>query len=209
MGDAPTTNVYVIYYSMYGHILKMAQEVVKGLESVPGVKAHLFQVPETLPETVLEKMHAPPKDASVPVIDVHTLDQADGFVFGFPTRYGMMCAQFKAFLDATGQHWQKGSLIGKPVSMFTSTATQGGGQEVTIMTALTQIAAHGMIYVPIGYSYGKHQFDISTVHGGSPWGAGTYAGGDGSRQPSAEELALAEHQGKYFAGKAKLLSAIH
>lgn len=152
-------------------------------------------------------MSAPPKP-DVPVIDHHTLGEADGFIFGFPTRYGMMAAQMKAMFDATGQLWFSGALVGKPAGLFFSTGTQGGGQETTAMTAVTQLTHHGMIYVPVGYSFGLDKLGgLDEVRGGSPWGAGTMAGADGSRMPSELELAHAKHQGSYFAGKAKLLAA--
>lgn len=202
-----TKKVYIIYYSTYGHVLKLAQALKEGVDSVEGCEGVLYQVAETLPDGVLEKMHAPPKPADIPVIDPHVIDQADGFAFGFPTRFGMMASQMKAFWDATGGHWQKGSLVGKPAALFTSTATQGSGQESTILTAVTQLAHHGMIYVPVGYSYGPALFDNGTVRGGSPWGAGTLAGPDGSRQPSEVELGLAKHQGTVIAKATLKLAA--
>ena len=122
-------------------------------------------------------------------------------------RFGMMCAQMKALFDATGGLWQSGALAGKPASLFTSTGTQGGGQETTIMTALTQLVHHGMIFIPPGYTHGSALFGMDEIRGGGPWGAGTFAAADGSRQPSEAEIAAAEHQGSYFAGKAKLLCA--
>ena len=148
----------------------------------------------------------PPKP-DVPVVDPFTIDQYDAFLFGIPTRFGSMSAQMKAFFDATGGLWQKGALCGKPAGIFVSTGTQGGGQETTALTPITQPAHHGLIFVPTGYSLGADLFDTGTVRGGSPYGAGTFAGADGSRQPSDLELKFAEHQGKYFAGVAKKLSA--
>lgn len=200
------TKIYVIYYSMYGHIKTMAERVKKGIESVEGVEVHIYQVAETLPAEVLEKMHAPAK-SDYPIIDPHTLPEADGFVFGFPTRFGMMCAQMKAFFDATGALWSKGALHGKPATFFTSTASQGGGQEVTLLTAVTQLAHHGMIYVPPGYGSGAAMFGVEVAKGGSPYGAGCLAAPDGSRQPSEDELAQAEYQGKHLATVAKKLKA--
>ncbi|GIL53279.1 hypothetical protein Vafri_8922 [Volvox africanus] len=198
--------VWIIFYSTYGHVKTMAEAVKKGVESVEGVEATIYQVAETLSDDILSKLHAPPK-SDYPIIDPHTLAEADGFVFGFPTRFGMMAAQMKAFFDATGGLWQKGALNGKPASLFTSTATQGGGQETTLMTAVTQLAHHGMVYVPGGYSAGPGMFDVNVARGGSPWGAGTLAGGDGSRQPSEVELLQAEILGKNLAGVAKKLKA--
>jgi len=140
--------VYIVYYSMYGHVKKMADSVAEGLKEA-GVEAKLFQVPETLPEEVLGKMGAPPKTDD-PIISAKDLPDADGIIFGIPTRFGMMAAQMKAFFDTTGGLWMSGGLVGKPASVFFSTAAQGGGQETTAFTTITQFAHHGMIYVPIG-----------------------------------------------------------
>ncbi|KAG2494133.1 hypothetical protein HYH03_007771 [Edaphochlamys debaryana] len=203
---AKPLKVFLIFYSTYGHILKLAETYKEALEKEEGVEVAIYQVPEILSPEVLEKMHAPPKSAH-PVIDPHTLDQADAFVFGFPTRFGMMASQMKSFFDATGVLWQKGALHGKPASMFTSTASQGGGQETTIMTAVTQLAHHGMIFVPAGYAAGGVMFGVDEAKGGSPWGAGTLAGADGSRQPSEAELEAAQVQAKNFATIAKKLAA--
>ncbi|KAG6491440.1 NAD(P)H dehydrogenase (quinone) FQR1-like [Zingiber officinale] len=191
------TKIYVVYYSMYGHVAKLAEEIQKGAASVEGVEVKLWQVPETLPEGVLGKMGAPPK-SDVPIIEPNALQEADGILFGFPTRFGMMAAQFKAFIDATGGLWRSQALAGKPAGIFYSTGSQGGGQETTPLTAITQLAHHGMIYVPIGYTFGGGMFEMENIKGGSPYGAGTYAG-DGSRNPSQLELEQAFHQGKYFA----------
>ncbi|KAI5065405.1 hypothetical protein GOP47_0020100 [Adiantum capillus-veneris] len=199
------TKVYIVYYSMYGHVEKLAQEIKKGADSVEGVEATLWQVPETLPEEVLLKMTAPAK-SEVPTIEPAQLAAADGLVFGFPTRFGMMAAQFKAFLDATGGLWRSQSLAGKPAGIFYSTGSQGGGQETTALTAITQLAHHGMIFVPIGYTFGPGMFEMDQVKGGSPYGAGTYAG-DGSRLPTKLELEQAFHQGKYIAGISKKLKS--
>ncbi|KAE8676992.1 NAD(P)H dehydrogenase (quinone) [Hibiscus syriacus] len=193
----------VRYYSMYGHVEKLAEEIKKGAASVEGVEATLWQVPETLSEEILGKMSAPTK-SDVPIITSQDLAEADGFMFGFPTRFGMMSAQFKAFMDATGGLWRTQQLAGKPAGIFYSTGSQGGGQETTALTAITQLVHHGMIFVPIGYSFGAGMFEMEQVKGGSPYGAGTYAG-DGSRMPSELELAQAFHQGKYFAGITKKL----
>ncbi|KAJ6776396.1 FLAVOPROTEIN WRBA FLAVOPROTEIN-LIKE DOMAIN PROTEIN-RELATED [Salix koriyanagi] len=130
--------------------------------------------------------------------------EADGFVFGFPTRFGMMAAQFKAFLDATGGLWKTQQLAGKPAGIFFSTGSQGGGQETTALTAITQLVHHGMIFVPIGYTFGAGMFEMEKVKGGSPYGAGTFAG-DGSRKPTELELEQAFHQGKYIAAITKKL----
>ncbi|KAI3437316.1 NAD(P)H dehydrogenase (quinone) [Psidium guajava] len=195
--------VYIVYYSMYGHVEKLAEEIKKGADSVEGVEAKLWQVPETLPEEVLGKMGAPAK-SDVPIITPDELVEADGIIFGFPTRFGMMAAQFKAFMDATGGLWGSQKLAGKPAGIFYSTGSQGGGQETTPLTAITQLTHHGMIFVPVGYTFGPGMFEMEKVKGGSPYGAGTFAG-DGSRQPSELELGLAFHQGKHFADIAKKL----
>ncbi|KAK8706108.1 hypothetical protein V6N13_049685 [Hibiscus sabdariffa] len=173
------TKVYIVYYSMYGHVEQLAEEIKKGAASVEGVEATLWQ---TLSEEILGKMSAPPK-SDVPIITPNDLAEADGFIFGFPTRFGMMSAQFKAFMDATGGLWRTQQLAGKPAGIFYSTGSQGGGQETTPLTAITQLVHHGMIFVPIGYSFGAGMFEMEQVKGGSPYGAGTYAG-DGSRMPS-------------------------
>ncbi|KAL2985122.1 hypothetical protein AAZX31_12G132100 [Glycine max] len=161
------------------------------------------QVAEILPEEVLGKMGAPPK-SDVPIITPNELSEADGFVFGFPTRFGMMAAQFKAFIDATGGLWKTQQLAGKPAGIFYSTSSQGGGQETTALTAITQLVHHGMLFVPIGYTFGAGMFEMEELKGGSPYGSGTYAG-DGSRQPTKLELEQAFHQGKYIAGITKKL----
>ncbi|GAB4846272.1 NAD(P)H dehydrogenase (quinone) fqr1 [Ancistrocladus abbreviatus] len=197
------TKVYIVYYSMYGHVARLAEEIQKGAASVPGVEAKLWQVPETLPEEVLGMMSAPPKKG-VPIIKVDQLPEADGFVFGFPTRFGMMAAQFKAFLDATGSLWTTQALAGKPAGLFLATSAQNGGQETTALTAVTQLTHHGMIFVPIGYTAGASMYEMEKPRGGSPYGAATLAG-DGSRQPSESELQIAFHQGKVLATTAKKL----
>mmetsp|Transcript_14970 Transcript_14970/g.18214 ORF Transcript_14970/g.18214 Transcript_14970/m.18214 type:complete len:200 (+) Transcript_14970:52-651(+) len=196
--------VLVLYYSMYGHIKAMADKVVEGLTEA-GIEAVLKMVPETLPAEVLEKMHAPAKP-DVPIADPHELAEYDGILFGIPTRFGMACAQMKSFLDATGSLWMQGKLVGKPAGIFFSTGTQGGGQETTALTFITQLTHHGMLFVPIGYS-SPLIMNLDEIHGGSPYGAGTLAGADGSRMPSELELNVAKHQGSYFAGVVKKLSA--
>eukprot|EP00567_Pseudictyota_dubia_P014174 CAMPEP_0197438212 /NCGR_PEP_ID=MMETSP1175-20131217/5270_1 /TAXON_ID=1003142 /ORGANISM="Triceratium dubium, Strain CCMP147" /LENGTH=190 /DNA_ID=CAMNT_0042967895 /DNA_START=114 /DNA_END=686 /DNA_ORIENTATION=- len=190
---------------MYGHVKTMAEKVKEGVDSVEGCEGVLYQVAETLPEEVLGKMHAPPKDADVPVIKASELAEADGIIFGIPTRFGMAATQMKALMDATGGLWQKGALAGKPAGIFFSTGTQGGGQETTAMTWLTQLVHHGMIFVPTGY-HTPLMFQTDSVQGGSPWGAGTYAGADGSRTPSDNELERAKLQGEGFAKVASKLA---
>ncbi|XP_042475508.1 probable NAD(P)H dehydrogenase (quinone) FQR1-like 3 isoform X2 [Macadamia integrifolia] len=199
-----STKLYVIYYSLYSHVGIMAREVHRGANSVEGVEATLWQVPETLPERVLEKMKAPPKAEDVPVISPEQLVEADGFLFGFPSRFGMMAAQFQAFFDGTHELGDSQALAGKPAGIFWSTGFHGGGQENTALTAMTQLAHLGIIFVPLGYTFGSGMFEMNEWKGGSPYGAGTYAG-DGSRQPTELELQQAFYQGKYVAEIAKKL----
>ncbi|KAK8717547.1 hypothetical protein V6N13_044810 [Hibiscus sabdariffa] len=192
---AASLKVFIVFYSMHGHVEKLAKQMKKGVDGVEGVEAVLYRVPETLSDDVLEHMKAPPKDPEVPIIAAAELAAADAVLFGFPTRFGCMAAQMKAFLDTTGQLWREQTLAGKPGGFFVSTGTQGGGQETTAWTAITQLAHHGMLFVPIGYTFGAGMFEMDSIHGGSPYGAGVYAG-DGTREPTEAELALAEHQGK-------------
>jgi NAD(P)H dehydrogenase (quinone) len=189
--------IAVIFYSTWGHIHKMANSVLKGAQST-GAEVTIFQIAETLPAEVLAKMHAAPKSQEIPVLQVEDLVKFDGLIFGAPTRYGSPAAQYKALWDATGQLWQAGALNGKVGSFFTGTATLGGGQETTAVFNMGHFVHHGMIFVPLGYG-NPTIFNLDEVHGGSPWGAGTLSGADGSRQPTALELGLAEYQGKRVA----------
>ncbi|KAE8039244.1 hypothetical protein FH972_011672 [Carpinus fangiana] len=199
-----TTKVFIVYYSLHGHVETMAREVQRGANAVQGVEATLWQVPETLPNLILQKMKAPPKANDIAEIRPEQLMEADGFVFGFPSRFGVMAAQFKAFFDATHELWASQALAGKPAGIFWSTGFPGGGQELTALTAVTQLAHHGMLYVPLGYTFGSGMFEMNEVKGGSSYGAGTYAA-DGSRQPTELELEQALYQGKYVAEIAKKL----
>jgi len=189
--------IAIVFYSMYGHIQKLAEAEKKGIE-LAGGSADIFQIAETLPDEVLAKMNAAPKSA-YPVTEPDGLKEYDAFLFGSPTRYGNFPAQWKAFWDKTGGIWATGGYWGKYAGLFVSSGTPGGGQESTAIAAMSTLAHHGIIYVPLGY---KTAFpilaDLSEVRGGSPWGAGTFAGADGSRQPTALELQLAESQGKAF-----------
>ncbi|OEL25211.1 putative NAD(P)H dehydrogenase (quinone) FQR1-like 2 [Dichanthelium oligosanthes] len=205
VGAVRKLRLYIVFYSMYGHVESLARRTAVGAGVVEGVEAVLRRVPETLPPEVLEKMQAPAKDPAVPVIaSAAELLEADGVLFGFPTRYGAMAAQMKAFFDSTGSLWEEQKLAGKPAGFFVSTGTQGGGQETTAWTAITQLVHHGMLFVPIGYTFGAGMFNMDDIRGGSPYGAGVFAG-DGSRRPSETELALAEHQGKYMGSIVKKL----
>ncbi|KLP18055.1 putative 1,4-Benzoquinone reductase [Fusarium fujikuroi] len=191
--------IAIVYYSTYGHIRQLAEAEKAGIESVGGT-ADIFQIPETLSADVLAKMHAPPKPTDIPILsDPSVLESYDGFLFGIPTRFGNFPAQWKAFWDSTGKQWSSGGYMGKAAGLFISTASQGGGQEVTAQNAMSTLVHHGIIYVPLGYAKTFGQLtNLNEVHGGSPWGAGTLAGADGSRQPSSLELEIARIQGEAF-----------
>ena len=201
--------VLVLYYSTYGHILRMAEAVAAGVGSVANAEAVLRRVPETLPEGVLEKMgalEAQKAQADVPVATVEDLASADAVIFGTPTRFGNMCGQMRQFLDATGQLWAEGTLVGKVGSVFTSTATQHGGQESTLLTFHVTLLHHGMVVVGLPYAF-QGQMRIDEITGGSPYGASTIAGGSGERMPSDNELEAARFQGRHVAGIASKLTA--
>ena len=191
----------IIFYSMYGHIYKMAEAVAEGASSVKGVDVSLYRVPETLPQEVLVNMGALESAKSlekIPLADLSVLEKSDSIIFGSPTRFGMMTAQMRAFLDSTGGLWASGALIGKLGSVFTSSATQHGGQESTILSFHTTMLHQGMIIAGVPYSEAR-LLDISAMSGGGPYGASTITGGDGSRMPSENELAIARFQGKHVA----------
>jgi NAD(P)H dehydrogenase (quinone) len=193
--------VNVIFYSMYGHIYKMAEAIAEGAKSVPGAEVKLLQVAETIPDDVLEKYGAKAARASfakVPTATLDNLTEAHAIIFGTPTRFGNMAGQMRTFLDQTGPIWFSGGLIGKVGSVFASTASQHGGQETTITSFHSTLLHHGMIIVGVPYSE-KGLLDLSAVSGGTPYGATTIAAGDGSRQPSANELNIAKYQGKHVA----------
>ncbi|KAJ7150091.1 flavoprotein-like protein [Mycena crocata] len=191
--------IAIVVYSMYGHITKMAEAVKKGIEEAGG-SATFYQVAETLPQEVLTKMYAAPKPA-FPVITPDELAKYDAFIMGVPTRFGNFPAQWKAFWDSTSTLWASGALAGKYAGAFTSTAGPGGGQETTILATISTLTHHGVIYVPLGYAHAFGQLTgLAEVHGGSPWGAGTFAAADGSRQPTTLELEIATIQGKAFYG---------
>lgn len=192
-----SVKVQVVFYSMYGHIYRMATEVAAGVVDA-GAEAELLQVPELVPEVILESSGASTARAvfaHVPIATVEHLGEADAVIFGVPTRYGMMCAQMRNFLDQTGPLWMVGKLIGKVGSVFTSSATQHGGQESTILSFHTTMLHHGMLIAGIPYSE-KGQSILTEISGGSPYGASTISGPGGKRTPSENELALARYQGK-------------
>jgi NAD(P)H dehydrogenase (quinone) len=186
----------VLYYSSYGHIETMAGSIAEGARSVPGVEVTVKRVPETIPEEIAKKVGVK-LDQQALVATPAELTDYDAIIFGTPTRFGNMAAQMRNFLDQTGKMWVQGGLIGKVSSVFTSTGT-GGGNETTILTFIPTLLHHGMIYVGLPYSC-PELTDISEMRGGSPYGAGTIAGADGSRKPSAKELAMAKFQGQHVA----------
>lgn len=191
----------VVYYSMYGHIYTMARQVMAGAKSVEGVQSELRRVPETLPPEVLEKMGAVESlkaQKDVPVCTVDELGEADAVIFGTPTRFGNMCGQMKQFLDATGKLWQSGALVGKAGSVFTSSNTQHGGQESTILSFHIVLLHLGMVIVGLPYSF-PGQMEIGMISGCSPYGASTIAGPDGGRSPNDNEIAGARFQGEHVA----------
>jgi len=195
------TKILVLYYSMYGHIETMAHAVADGARKVEGVEVVIKRVPETMPADAFAK--AGGKAQGAPEASPQELGDYDAIIFVTPTRFGNMSGQMRTFLDQTGGLWAKNALHGKIASVFSSTGT-GGGQEQTITSTWTTLAHHGMVIVPIGYGT-PELFDISQVRGGTPYGATTIAGGDGSRQPSEAELNIARYQGEYVAGLAAKL----
>ncbi|QJD59812.1 NAD(P)H:quinone oxidoreductase [Pseudomonas sp. gcc21] len=188
--------VLVLYYSMYGHIETMANKVAEGARSVDGVEVTVKRVPETMDAEAF-KSAGGKVDQDAPVATPAELAEYDAIIVGTPTRFGSMSGQMRTFFDQTGGLWAKGSLAGKVASVFTSTGTTGG-QEMTITSTWTTLAHHGMVLVPIGYT-NPALFDISQVSGGTPYGASTIAGADGSRQPDDRELDIARHQGEHVA----------
>jgi NAD(P)H dehydrogenase (quinone) len=201
--------VLVLYYSTYGHIHQMAEAVAQGVSEVKGAEAVLRRVPETLPDGVLEQMGAVEAQKSFSNIPEATIDDfasADAVIFGTPTRFGNMCGQMKQFLDATGQLWANGTMVGKVGSVFTASATQHGGQESTILTFHVPLLHHGMVLVGLPYAF-QGQMRMDEITGGSPYGASTIAGGSGERMPSENELEAARFQGKHVANIASKLAA--
>lgn len=195
------TKILVLYYSRYGHVAKLAEAIAEGARAVNGTEVVLKRVPElTLDEDSVRHASSP-----IPSATAEELGEYDAILFGTPTRFGNMAAPMRAFLDRTGGLWVKGALVGKPGSVFTSTGT-GGGNESTIISFATTLIHHGMIFVGLPYAC-PELADISELKGGSPWGAATVAGADGSRQPSAKELAQARFQGKHVASIASRLKS--
>lgn len=197
------TKILVLYYSSWGHVEKMAYAAADGAKSVAGVDVVVKRVPDLVPEAVQKQFHYKTEQPA-PYADPNELADYDAIIFGTPTRYGNMCAQMKQFLDQTGGLWAQGKLVGKVGSVFTSTASQHGGQETTITSFHTVLLHHGMVIVGLPYSFAG-QMGVGEVKGGSPYGASTIADGDGSRQPSPVELEGATFQGRHVAEIAKKL----
>lgn len=199
------TKVLVVYYSMYGHVETLANAIAEGAKSVDGVQVSVKRVADLVPEDVARKAGAK-LDQVAPIATPDELADYDAIIFGTPTRFGNMCAQMRNFLDQTGGLWAGGKLVGKVGSVFTSTASQHGGQETTITSFHTTLLHHGMIVVGIPYAC-QELTNMSEISGGTPYGASTLAGADGSRQPSENELIIARFQGAHVAKVAKKQSA--
>ncbi|MBT9159275.1 MAG: NAD(P)H:quinone oxidoreductase [Dehalococcoidia bacterium] len=199
--------VKVVFYSMYGHIYRMAEAIAEGAREVEGAEVELLQVPELVPDAALERSGAKKARevfAHIPVAKPGDLADADAIIFGTPTRFGNMCAQMRSFMDQTGGLWAQNALVGKVGSVFTSSATQHGGQETTITSFHTTLLHHGMVIVGLPYSETR-QTTLEDISGGSPYGASTIAAADGSRMPSENELAMARFQGRHVANIARKL----
>ena len=197
------TKVLVLYHSTYGHVEAMAEAVAQGARSVEGVQVDIKRVPELVPEDVA-KASGYKLDQAAPEATVADLEGYDALIVGAGTRYGTAASQMRNFLDQTGGLWMKGALVGKVGSAFTSTATQHGGQETTLIGMIQTLLHHGMLIAGLPYAWAG-QTRMDEITGGSPYGASTITGGDGSRQPSANELEGARYQGRVIAETAKKL----
>src|SRR5512145_1489260 len=197
------TKVLVLYYSMYGHIERMAEAIAKGAGTVEGVEVVVKRVPEIIPEDKARAMGVK-LDQKAPIATTDELAGYDAIIFGTPTRFGNMAAQMRNFMDQTGGLWMKGALIGKVGSVFASSNTQHGGQESTILSFHTTLLHQGMVIVGVPYSCAE-QMRSDEITGGSPYGASTIAGADGTRTPSENELVIARFQGKHVAQIARQL----
>ncbi len=198
------TTILVLYYSMYGHVERLSKAIAEGASAVSGTEVSIMRVPEIIPEEKARQIGVK-LDQTSPVASVEMLADYDAIIFGTPTRFGNMAAQMRNFLDQTGKLWMEGALIGKVGSVFTSTATQHGGQETTITSFHSTLLHHGMVIVGVPYSC-RALMNMSEITGGSPYGAGTLAGTDGGRSPSENELAIARFQGEHVAGIAKRIA---
>lgn len=194
--------ILILYYSTWGHIESMAYAAAEGVREA-GAEAFVKRVPETIPGEVLSAIHAK-ADQGAPVADPNELADYDGLLIGTPTRYGNMAGQMRNFLDQTGKLWMSNALVGKPAGVFTSTGSQHGGQETTLISTIVNLMHFGMVVVGLPYT-AKQQTAMDKITGGSPYGATTIAGGDGSRRPSPEELDMARFQGRHLAEIAKKL----
>jgi len=191
--------VKIIFYSLYGHIWKMAEAIAEGARSVPGAEVEVLQVAETLPADVIAKMGATDAKkafAHIPVADPRTINEADVLIFGTGTRYGSATSQMQAFFDNTGGHWMKGALVGKVGGVFTSSASQHGGQETTLVSMQTFLFHQGMVVVGVPYA-AQELLNMKEITGGSPYGSTTITDAQGQRLPSDNELAIARFQGKH------------
>lgn len=195
--------ILVLYHSFYGHVESMAAAVARGALEVAGTEVVVKRVPETMSDDAVAAAGGKLSQAA-PVAKPDELADYDAIVFGTPTRFGNMTGQMRTFLDQTGGLWMKGALIGKVGSVFTSTATQHGGQESTILTFVPTLMHQGMVVVGLPYSE-QRQMGLDEIKGGSPYGAGTIAGAQGERQPSDQELEMAKSQGRHVATIAKKL----
>ena len=195
------SKLLVLYYSTWGHVERMAPEVAEGARAVAGTQVTLKRVPESMPPETAAAIHAK-TDQAAPVAEPDELGDYDAIIFGTPTRFGNMCGQMRNFLDRTGNLWQQGKLVGKIGSVFASTATQHGGQETTITSFHTTLLHHGMVVVGVPYACAGLT-NMDEISGGTPYGATTLSKGDGSRMPSANELAVARYQGQHVAAIAK------
>ncbi len=199
------TQILVVYYSMYGHVETLAKAVAEGARGVADVAVVIKRVAEVMSEDAARKAGAK-LDQEAPFATVDELPSYDAIIFGTPTRFGNMCAQMRNFLDQTGKLWMSGGLVNKVGSVFTSTASQHGGQETTITSFHSTLLHHGMVIVGVPYSE-QRLLNMDEISGGSPYGASTITRGDGSRMPSENELAIARFQGKHTAEIAKKLAA--
>lgn len=201
------TKIQIVFYSMYGHIYQMAEAVAEGARSVSGAEVSLYQVAELVPADILEKsgaLQARKQFSHIPIITPNQLADADGIIFGTPTRFGNMCAQMRNFLDQTGGLWMGNKLVGKIGGVFTSTGTQHGGQETTITSFHSTLFHLGFLVAGVPYSESR-LLNMNEITGGTPYGASTLAGAAGERHPSENELNIAKYQGKYVTEIAKAL----
>lgn len=204
-----SARVRIIFYSLYGHVFRLAEAIAAGAREVPGAQVELFQVAETLPQDVLAKMgavEAKKAFAHIPIADPRVLPEADALLFGTGTRYGSATAQMQAFFDNTGGHWNSGALVGKVGGVFTSSASQHGGQETTLISMQTFLFHQGMVVVGVPYA-AQELLNMNEITGGTPYGSTTITGAQGERMPSANELAIARFQGRHTAQVAAKLIA--